>query len=587
MRIATTLAATAIAAVLSSVGGVLVSCGSSAEATPDGGAAPDASRPLDAAGDVAMRGDVGLSGDVELFGDVTLVGDGAPATGDPCDPARTGATTIGCEFFAYTPDTIAGGNCYAVFVANVWSQPISIDVSIGGSFDISGFARIPSGTGQSITYAPLPNGALPSGQVAILFLSGSPDATYSKCPDGVTPAVSSDSAVHGTGVTAAFSIKTTGPAVAYDIYPYGGGSSAITGSTLLIPRSRWGTNYVAVDPTDSGTSFVALVAGENGADVTIRPTAAIAGSATAGIAGSPAGTAHTYSLGAGQVLQFSQFDELAGSVIQSTNPVAVFGGSTCMNIAVAASMGTCDGAHQQIPPISALGHEYVAVRHRNRNVTSEAPPWRLVGAVDGTTLTYVPAAPAGAPSTLKLGQVADFSAGDPFVVQSQDDQHPFYLAGYMTSCEAYSPATDCRGDPEFVNVVPPQQYLTSYVFFTDPTYPETHLVVVRAKDSNGHFADVDLDCAGALSGWQPIGSYEWTRIDLVTGNFEGVGGCDNGRHEMKSDAPFAVTVWGWGSAATGGPSPTPGLYSQCVSYGYPAGAGLQAITPVVVPPVSQ
>ncbi|NOT29778.1 MAG: hypothetical protein HOP15_04930, partial [Planctomycetes bacterium] len=41
--------------------------------------------------------------------------------------------------------------------------------------------------------------------------------------------------------------------------------------------------------------------------------------------------------------------------------------------------------------------------------------------------------------------------------------------------------------------IPPQQYLRSYVFFTDPTYSETNLVVVRAKTPNG-FADVSLDC---------------------------------------------------------------------------------------------
>ena len=47
--------------------------------------------------------------------------------------------------------------------------------------------------------------------------------------------------------------------------------------------------------------------------------------------------------------------------------------------------------HQQIPPVKALGHEYVAVRYRNRLSTlDEAPPWRIVGAVDGTTLTYDP-----------------------------------------------------------------------------------------------------------------------------------------------------------------------------------------------------
>ena len=56
---------------------------------------------------------------------------------------------------------------------------------------------------------------------------------------------------------------------------------------------------------------------------------------------------------------------------------------------------------------------------------------------------------------------------------------------------------------------------------------------VRPK-TNGAFEDVTLDCSGVVTGWAPIGSdgnYEYTRVDLVTGNFVGVDDCDNGRHD--------------------------------------------------------
>ena len=52
-----------------------------------------------------------------------------------------------------------------------------------------------------------------------------------------------------------------------------------------------------------------------------------------------------------------------------------------------------DSAQQMIPPVHALGSEYVAVRYRNRMsdfpgidpslVPEETPPWRMVGVVDG------------------------------------------------------------------------------------------------------------------------------------------------------------------------------------------------------------
>src|SRR5439155_24927949 len=113
-----------------------------------------------------------------------------------------------------------------------------------------------------------------------------------------------------------------------------------------------------------------------------------------------------------------------------------------------------------------------------------------------------------------------------------------YFGAHMTGCFSlpgnYGSAIGCAGDPEFVNVVAGKQYLGDYVFFTDPTYPETHLVFVRAKAKDGTFKDVKLDCAGTLSGWKNVdnaGNYQFTRLDLVTGNFSKVNGCDNGRHE--------------------------------------------------------
>jgi hypothetical protein len=162
-------------------------------------------------------------------------------------------------------------------------------------------------------------------------------------------------------------------------------------------------------------------------------------------------------------------------------------------------------------------------------------------------------------------------------VSSQDADHPFYAAQYMTGCTLYQ--TSSEGDAEWVNIVPTAQYLDRYVFFADPTYPETNLVVVRKRSQEtDEFADVTLQCAGVLDGWEPVGDYEYTRIDVMTGNFEDVGSCSSGRHEMTSDAPFAITVWGWGSNQTDPVSPA-------VSYAYTAGAGIATINEVTVPAV--
>jgi hypothetical protein len=371
---------------------------------------------------------------------------------------------------------------------------------------------------------------------------------------------------------------------------------------LLLPTSAWDTNYVAVDAygpdmaqSPGSWPFVDVIAAQDGTTVTISPTAAIVG----GTGVAPTGQGHpaTYDLSRGQVLHLAQPAELGGSPVQSNNPVALIGGNRCFEVPDSAP--ACDSAHQQIPPVKALGYQYVASSYRARwPGETETLPWRMVGAVEGTTLTYDPYAPPGAPSTLTVGQVVDFQAQAGFVVRSQDASHPFFFSTYMTGATDVGGMADDeqdgRGDPEFVTLVPPQQWLDTYVFFTDPTYSETNLSVVRGRAPNGSFADVTLDCAGAITGWQNVGKgdYQVASADLVTGNFERVGSCDNGRHVMQSTAAFGVTIWGWGSAATGGVSdPTQaqggGLYSQYVSYAYPAGASVQSINQVVVPPVAQ
>ena len=273
-------------------------------------------------------------------------------------------------------------------------------------------------------------------------------------------------------------------------------------------------------------------------------------------------------------MQLTQGPELTGSPIQSTKPIGMWGGASCLNVPV--TQFACDSAQQQIPPVKAMGNEYVAIRYRNRQGGAggeEMPPWRIVGMVDGTQLTYDPGPPPGAPTVLGLGNVFEFNSPGYFTVHSQDADHPFYLAAYMTGAELFNG----EGDPEWVNVIPSAQYLDDYVLFTDPTYSETELVVIRKPSKEGMFADVNLDCAGPLVGWQQLGAYQWTRADLVTGDFQNVGACSNGRHEIKSDLPFGVTVWGWGSAAAQ-------FMTQYVSYAYPAGASVAQINTVVVVP---
>jgi hypothetical protein len=536
---------------------------------------------------------------------------------NPCLNTLGQDTSSGCDFYPVELDTAdeVEGSCFAVFIINQWrtGEPARIQVERGGqALPIEQFARIPFGQGLNLQYAPYDGTAgLAKDQVVILFLSRDPAAlndptpndprVLAGCPAGVTPAVVGDAAIHGSGIGTAFHISTNVPVVAYEMLPYGGGSARVTGASLLLPTNVWDTNYVAANAYGQATLIsgeraeptMTIVAQADATHVTLSPTAGIvAGDGGTPLAG-PAGVPVTYTLNRGQYLQFTQAQELTGSPIQSDAPVAVIGGSTLMDIPVS-QFQRADRAEQMLPPVHALGNEYVAVRYRTRSPgTEEFVPWRLVGAVDGTVLTYDPGAPIGAPTTLNAKQMVEFQGTGPFVVRSQDSAHPFYMASYMTGGDPF----DGIGDPEFVNVVPTGQYLPSYTFFTDPTYPETNLVVVRKRDTSSQLMpDVTLDCAGLLSGWSPVDledQYEFTRIDLSTGDFVGQNGCDNGVHTITGGlalgasggtAAFAVTVWGWGNDVTWPPDDeTNPLFTRWVSYGYPAGASFRKLNDVVVP----
>ncbi len=486
-----------------------------------------------------------------------------------CDAAVNNKQSVGCEYFATDMDSMMAGYCFAAFVANTWNTPAKISVEHQGSpLAIETFARIPVGQGQGLSFSPY-NAAtgLPPGEVAILFLTGQQGAAPN-CP--VPPAAKPS--LTGTRVSTSFRIQTDVPVVAYQINPFGGGSVAVTGASLLLPTSAWDTNYIAVNAykQDIANPSLNIIAKEDNTTVTMVPVVPVIGGN-----GLPSGATNvpmSFTIHAGQNAQFTQAAELSGSVIQANKPIGFMAGHKCMRAPFGVAF--CDHGEQMIPPIPALGNEYVGVMYRPRS--GEPAMWRMIGAVDGTQLSW--STPVGGPATLNRGQILEFNTGVPFVVKSQDNNHPFMLFTYMAGSQ-WQQLSDSsgHGDVDFVISVPPDQYMSRYVFFTDPTYPETNLVVVRRRDQAGNFQDVELKCAGVLSGWQPVGDYEWTRADLSTGDFQAVGNCSNGRNEMSSKAPFGLWVWGWGTPLTSN-------FTANVSYGYPAGMNVQPINQVVIPP---
>jgi hypothetical protein len=511
-----------------------------------------------------------------------------------CAAAAASKGNVGCDFLVPTPPSYPPDlpPCFAVFIANTWPKPAALTVTRAGQiYDVTSFGRIPQNGQPEAMWPAVDATGIPADEVAVLFLSHDPNSIFSETGEAMTcpvpPAVSMAMAtsLDHTGQGSAFHITSTVPVSAYDILPYGGAHTHFPGATLLMPTSAWGTNYVMI-ATPVGTAsppgplWGQLLATEDGTTVKLLPSVDLP--ALAPFPAAPKAMTATFTLSAGQYLQWqlpATSSDMSGSVLSSDKPVAVFAGNRFFRLQPMDEPGG-EEAHGQIPPVSALGTEYVAAPYatRRKDLAPEAIPYRVVGAVDGTQLVYDPPTPA-APATLARGQVADFIVTGPFHARSQDDQHPFAAAQVMPTANlpggsrpgATAPKYPPNlGDEEFVVILPPGQFLAKYVFFTDPTYPTTNLVLTRIAGPGG-FEDVTVDCIGTVTGWQPVGTsgkYQVTDVDLLRAAIPS-GTCINGRHTAESKAPFGLVVWGEDS------------YS---SYAYPAGGNAAQLTTVTVPP---
>jgi len=504
---------------------------------------------------------------------------------DACRSAELAKGSVGCSFYTLPPTERLYGSdmCFAAIIANTWDLPVTVTAELGSEpLDISKSIYIAEKDGLNTVHERL-EGPIPPGAVALVFLSQGPGAdTDGWCPTGVVPALTENPISRFSGYTRAFRLKTDLPVSAYSIYPYGGAATFLPTATLLLPTSAWTTSYIAIDGWPGAAAeqkpFLQIVAQDDDTEVRMRPVANIEDGE--GLTGGAAGQTQVWKLSRGQVLQLTQLASLAGSPLESTKPIGLFGGTQCTTIPNA-DVGYCDTLQQQIPPLAQWGSEYALVPYRSRLddggddaiLANESVPYRLVGAADGTKLSYDPYTPSGAPETLSAGQVVTFMSSSFVTVKSQDNEHPFYASVFMTG-SLYN-GTQTVGDPDFVNIVPSDQFLDRYVFSTDHTYPDTYITLVRKKTSAG-FMPVELDCAGEVTGWKALdskGDYEYLFMRLTRWFAPQTFGassssCGYGRHEAKSTGPFSITVWGLG---------------QTASYGYPGGMGLRPVNAVHAP----
>ena len=505
--------------------------------------------------------DAGAKADVPSFGVIV-----AP-TDDPqtCEQAAQWQSYVGCDYWP----TVLANNVWSIFdfavvVANAGNTVA--DVTITG----------PNGTSQSQTVAP---NALAKLYLPWVPALKGPDADVCgsavNLPGSVLAPASAYHLVSSVPVTVyqfnALEYAGKGGPAGKDWstcpglrqcqdpnspnYGYTVGCFSFTNdSSLLLPSTALTGNYrVTAYTGQTGTAGYIAITGITAA-TTVRVLLSAKGDVVAGtgIPATAAGQELDLLLGPGDVAQLvsdlgADFD-LSGSLITADQPVQVLSGAPCDEIP--AGSPACDHLEQSVFPAETLGAQYFV------NVPSGPTGYpvghvvRLYGNVDGTTLTYAPAMPAGCPATLDAGQVVDCGTVDTnFEVTGS---HEFAVGTYMLGGSIVDPSGGL-GDPSQSMLASVAQYRTKYVFLAPDDYDVNFMDVIAPSGT-------DLVLDGAAVNWGLVTTiadgYAIWRVGLVATN--------GGAHTLEASTPVGLQVLGYGSYT---------------SYQYPGGLNLKRISP--------
>jgi hypothetical protein len=502
-----------------------LSAGDPSSASEDSGGSGSSDDGSDTTGGPLL--DIGGSG--ETGGSVEL-------TCDNLDMAD--ATSVGCEFWSTTWES---DGCYAN--SSCSGTAYGLGIAIGNPSDEDAtvtFERMSSGTLEVITVETL------APQASSLINLNDPSLLGSESVE-VEP---------GLNPGAAFRIRSDVPITAMQIAPVGGADTFIPEASLLLPLNSLGQSHFAVGyaPVFPGDGRVAVVGTVDGTTIT-----------TSG---------GTFSVDAFDVHVFTM-EDATGFFVSSDEKISVFSGSVLASVPL--GPWSADHLQEQVVPAASWGTSYVGGRHPMRVTASNTQPedvvWRVMSAVDDTTITLTPDVAGGAIVLAGAGDYAEFETTESFVAQS--DQ-PFMLVQYMSGCLKVVPfpldANDrCNepetGDPFMIQMPPIEQWLSRIPFSTDSSYPRDFVVIMREAG-----VTVELSCLGVVDASHftaiPGTSYEVGSVELdgVTGE----GNCEDGAHYLTADAPVGVIVGGVDHAA---------------SYGYAGGLAFQELwTPPFIPP---
>jgi len=523
-----------------------------AEDRDDGEAAPGLTSPVtgtnptggpddDGGDDTGDKIDVGGEGTGQASG-----GDGTPGVGS-CAEAAQNESNQGCEFWAVDlPNAWAGINGspapadqqFAVVVANTATEtPAVVEVFNG------------------VTGASVATNAVPPGEIFEFRL----------------PALNQDPRANTYGGQS-YRVTSDVPITAYQFNPLDNTVQVFSNdASLLFPTPVLDTDYTAitadalllstdVDPTGANAgAFVSIVATEDGTSVDLFATWSLYPGDTQGVVLDRGEVFTAVSVGTGAGAGAGD-GNLSGSRVVSDKPVAVFAGNVAT---IEPNPGMCCADHleQQMLPLVAWGDSYLATPPPSPASAGDVvrAGYRITGSFDGTQLSYSPAPPPGAPTTINAGETVRFETNLPFAVTSGDPDRSFSVTEFLLSSQALGGLGN-QGDPAMISLPASAQYQEDYVFLVPDGYASNYVTVIRQQGASVERDGISVDAAG----WAPLGvlggvGYEYVHLGVETGS-----------HSISSESPCGIISVG---------------YDQDVSYGYPGGSGLEVISEPPPPPV--
>ena len=523
----------------------------------------------DDGGGISLDGS-GIDPDADLDGGGVLVGD--PQT---CEAAAAAKAYVGCDFWP----TVVANNVwsifdYAVVVANAGSE--EADVKVTGPGGVSKSAKVAAGALAKI-YLPWVaslkgsdcdscgsakpmTGSVRADKSAYHLIAsrpvtvyqfnaleykgqgGEPGKSWTSCPGNSTCPTNG-------GPIGCFSFSND----ASLLLP----STAMTGNYRVTGSGGW-TAAGLFGAQDVMGAYVTITATRDGTTVTMKVGARGRILAGSGIAATSAGGTLSLMMNAGDVVELvgepKTASDLSGSLITATNPVQVIAGVPCIQQPL--GVQACDHIEESVFPAETLGKDYIVTVPTAPKGNVVGHVVRLYGNRDGTTLTYAPSKPAGAPSMLNAGDVVDLGeVRTDFRITGSAE---FAVGSFMLGGARLDPTTPSpnqKGDPSLSFSTALEQYRKRYIFLAPNDYDVNYADIIHETGTTLTLDGMSPPAAVAIGAT----GYSVSRAKLGPGK--------DGAHELTASKPVGLQVLGYGSYT---------------SYQYPGGLNLKSIAP---PPV--